>query len=628
VSTRLFGGILAAFLSAAAAASAQAQTAPSPSPSPSAIPEIGHIVTADRRSEPIDQTTRPTFVVDREQIEAYGARTIGDALQGVPGVALFHYGPFGAEIDYGLRGSLNTQTLVLIDGVPITDPTTGAVDMSQLSTIGVERIEVVESGSSTLYGTNAAGGVINIITSVPRNVYLLASTGSFGDRDVRVAFGNGYIGIAAERHVATNDYPYPTFNYGPTADFPGTTRSNAFGDQSAALITADSGPSQGWRVRARLDLTATSIGVPGGLAFLSPNATQTTSNTNGLFDVEHPVGVSTLSLTIGGSGHRLSYIAPSSGGESDVYTGRAQVSLKDVLAVGRFDAVTGIDLARESGIFSFSPGLMTPNIGAALSQSAAYLQAGYEPFARSRIVAGVRAENDGTQGSVVDPSFGGGLQFGAVRFAGNVTETFRVPTLQDLYYPGFSNPNLVPERAQASDATVGMNLGTTTLSLGWFARGGSNFIVYDPVLMIPINEQRAQTAGLQMTANLTLPGGMVLAAGLTDVYESLDLVTLARLPRSPVGQANLSLSQPFGNGRWSFGARWNVVGSDGDDAANVTPLVTTYDAYNTVDAYVRYKITPNAIVSARGFNLTNEQYAPIFGYPAPGRSWQLELSTR
>ncbi|MBD5636186.1 MAG: TonB-dependent receptor, partial [Candidatus Eremiobacteraeota bacterium] len=136
---------------------------PSSSPSPSAgavLRPIGSVVTSDRKPEPIGLTSQPTFVVDRARIEAYGDRTVADALQDVPGVELFPYGAFGAASSYGIRGTTSAQTLVLVDGIPVTDPTTGAVQLSQFSTIGVQRIEIVESGSSTLYGTSASGGVI------------------------------------------------------------------------------------------------------------------------------------------------------------------------------------------------------------------------------------------------------------------------------------------------------------------------------------------------------------------------------------------------------------------------------------------------------------------------------------
>jgi outer membrane cobalamin receptor len=105
-------------------------------------------------------------------------------------------------------------------------------------------------------------------------------------------------------------------------------------------------------------------------------------------------------------------------------------------------------------------------------------------------------------------------------------------------------------------------------------------------------------------------------------------LTGARLPQNPVGQTTLALAHPFGNTKFEYGLTWVVVGSDGDDAANVSPVESTYDAYSTLSAYVRYRLAPQAILSVRGFNLGNQQYAPIFGYPAPGRTVYVELSTR
>src|ERR1700676_98027 len=89
---------------------------PSPTPSPSTPPEIARVTTSDRRPEPIDRTTRPTFVVTRAQIDAAGARTVSDALQLVPGIpTLRDYHGFGAVSNYGIRGASSQQTLVLLD---------------------------------------------------------------------------------------------------------------------------------------------------------------------------------------------------------------------------------------------------------------------------------------------------------------------------------------------------------------------------------------------------------------------------------------------------------------------------------------------------------------------------------
>ena len=637
-------------LSPARARAADVAPTPTPTASPGAatLRPIGEVTTSDRRPEPIGLTSKPTFVIDRTRIESYGDRTVADALQDVPGVELFPYGAFGAQTDYGVRGSRPGQTLVLVDGIPVTDPTTGAIQLSQFSTVGVDRIEVVESGSSTLYGTSASGGVINIITRVPRGVYVAASSGSFNDRDARAAIGNGIVGFSFERHVATNAYPYGPLAYNGPLDFPGGIRTNAEGDETTGRLSLDAPLVDGFRVRGRVDASAAFIGAPGSLDFPSETATQATSTDSALLDLERATANNTLSIDLAGSKTRLAYDdVIGNNGESDVDTGRSQISLKDAFAAARIDGVAGIDLSRESGVFSFpySPGFPAgpgyaaqPPVSAfaaghAQAQAAAYVQLGFSPVANARLTTGVRAENDSPHGSVLAPSVGGTIRSGVMRFSGDLGESFRVPTLEDLYYPGFSNPNLLPEKAQTADTTIAYEAPRATLSAGWFDRNGSNFIVDNPVTFIPFNAQRAEVAGVVLTASTKPLAGLVVETSFTDLYRALDLTNGSRLPRNPVGQASLTISHPFaGANPFSYGLRWGIVGSDGADkggvAATGQTLENSYDAYDKLDAFLRYKIAHAAVLSIRGYNLGNETYAPNFGYPAPGRSVEVEISTR
>ncbi|MBD5655787.1 MAG: TonB-dependent receptor [Candidatus Eremiobacteraeota bacterium] len=619
---------------------------PAPSPSPSAVPAavlrpIGEVVTSDRKPEPIGLTSQPTFVIDRARIESFGDRTVADALQDVPGVELFSYGAFGAQTNYGIRGSTSAQTLVLVDGIPVTDPTTGAIQLSQFSTIGVQRIEIVESGSSTLYGTSASGGVINIITRVPRGEYLAASAGSFNDRDVRAAVGDGTVGFSFERHVATNAYPYGALDYGPASSYPAGIRSNAEGDSTTGRFSLDLPTVDGFVVRARVDASGSYIGAPSSLQYPSQTATQNTSTDSVLLDLVRASAASTLTISLAGSKTRSAYVdVVGANGEDDVDTGRSQISVRQSFTSSRvLDGVAGIDLSRESGVFSFptSPNYSSSNaapipayaLGEAQAQAAAYAQIGVAPFSGARFTAGLRGENDSPHGSVLAPSFGGTIRSGALRFSGDIGESFRVPTLEDLYYPGYSNPNLLPEKAQTADATVAFEAPRATFSAGWFDRNGSNFIVDNPVTYIPFNAQHAESAGVVVTASTKPFAGLIAEASYTNLYRALDVTTGARLPSNPVGQAALTISHPFaGADKLSYGLRWGIVGSDGTDASVVKPLAGSYDAYDRLDAYLRYKLTKETVLSVRGSNLGNETYAPLFAYPAPGRSIQVELSTR
>jgi vitamin B12 transporter len=595
------------------------QTAPNPAPS-----EIGRVVTSDRRLEPVERTSRPTFVVDRTDFEARGARTVSDAIASVPGVDIHPYGGFGATTDYGIRGATSAQTLVLLNGIPIAPVSSGIVDLGTMPLAGVQRIEIVESGASTLYGTSATGGVINIITGPEHGADVAVSAGSYGDRDARVALGDGHLGFSYERHVADNDYDYPAFDYGAVT-FPAGVRYNAWAELTDARLTFDQNVGSAFALNATLDAGGVRTGVPGPLDFLSSNAVQATSRMDGSIDLTRTGAHTTFSLTASASRQALGYADPAYGGETDTYDARSQVSLKDVFTSQNSTLVAGIDLARETSASSLGPFGPPPSFSGSESQVAAYLQDQLTVAKPVQVTLGLRGENDAPHGTVLAPAFGALFNFGDVRLAGNVGESFRVPSLIDLYYPGDSNPNLVPEKARNEDVTLSFPKVAGGVSLGWFGRDGTNFIVLDQNY-VPQNAQKATIAGIMVTAATPPMHGLVADVSLTNLYKALDIATGARLPRDPNVQATLGLTHPFGAGGVSYGVRARIVGSDGDSTFGPSPDV--YDAYTSIDAYLRFRLQREAILTFRAGNLGDARFAPVAGYPAPGRTFGVELSTR
>ncbi|HTW82964.1 MAG TPA: TonB-dependent receptor [Candidatus Sulfotelmatobacter sp.] len=632
-------GVSAALLGAAcalapAAPARAAAPSPVPSASPTPPPSIGAVVTSDRRPESLATTTRPTFVVDRATIDAFGDRTVGDALGNVPGVDLFSYGPFGAQVNYGIRGTTSEQTLILQDGIPIIAGTSGSVDVGSLSTIGISRIEVVESGASTLYGTSATGGVVNVISDAQPQSYFRLADGSLGDRDLAAAFGTGGLLVSFERHVADNVYDYPAFAYAGGNATPAGTRTNADAQQSAVRLSYLAQLGAGWTARLTADDTATNIGVPGSLSFLSPDARQGLQREDGQLDIAHTAGPSTLSLSLSGSTQLLDYDYGLGQGAQDTDDARTQASLRYTTSGARTDLVAGLDVARESAVLTF-PGepieAPEPAVGASAAQAAAYAQVGYDATGALRLVAGLRAEHDAPNGSVAAPSFGAKLALGAARLSANVGEAYRVPTLDELYYPGYANPSLLPEKLTDYDATLAFPA-LANLSLGYFGRDGSNLIVDNPTTFVPFNASRASVNGLQLNAATPAFGHLRLTAGVTDVYRALDTSTGLRLPNTPPIIATVGLERPFDGGALAYGARVRVVGQTADvpnyNATNAAPYADPFDAYTSADAYVRYRLARTAVLTARVRDLANARYAPIFGYPAPGRTFELELATR
>ncbi|MGI6038032.1 MAG: TonB-dependent receptor, partial [Limnochordia bacterium] len=151
------------------------------------------VVTASRIPQGILDAPVAVSIVTAEEIEASGVQTVEDALRLVSGLTIRSQGPVGSQASVSLRGSTSAQVLVLVDGRPINCPRSGGVDLSNIPTGNVERIEVLKGPASALYGADALAGVINIITkgASGRGGYLHTSLGSNGYRFYRGQIQDG-----------------------------------------------------------------------------------------------------------------------------------------------------------------------------------------------------------------------------------------------------------------------------------------------------------------------------------------------------------------------------------------------------------------------------------------------------
>jgi hypothetical protein len=241
---------------------------------------------------------------------------------------------------------------------------------------------------------------------------------------------------------------------------------------------------------------------------------------------------------------------------------------------------------------------------------------------------GIRFENDSPMGAVAAPAFGVLAPVGAVRFSANYATSYRVPTLIDLYYPGFSNPSLLPERAQNSDVTASAG----GVSLGWFNRYAVNLITLDQNY-VPQNTALASIAGFIANARTKPLNGFTASLGITNVYRAVDLSPGAannRLTFEPTFIVVAGLEHPLGSGHFGFGAYARAYSSHNQ---------TVYDALGnssnanvagptSLNGYVRWRIVPDAILSLRALNIGNDQQGGFAGYPGAPFTYVLELATR
>lgn len=605
--------------------------APSPSPSPSALPDIAHVYTSDRGEETIKNATRTTYVVTHDQISRYGYRTVGEALQSLPGVNALPYGAIGSSVNYGIRGSSTAQVLVLVDGLPAPGSFANSVELGNMPTTGVDRIEVVEGGGSTLYGSGAIGGIINVITRQSAPASATLAYGSFGERRLEVNTDH----VQISRVLANNDFALPGGAVQPDSDY-----------ASSAIHLDGSRRIGSFRLAMRAGLEYDHLGTPGFFGFQSPSSRQDDVNEDADLAAVRKGAQSELTLQFGGTRQQITFACdatndpncfqpvPSLGTDS-----RLDFSARNVVAGANEQVLYGIDLSR--GTVRSDSGGSGVSVDP-LSQAAAYVQHKVSTT-WGNVYYGMRGERDGALGGEFSPSAGVLVRLSnEASLKANIASAFRAPNASELYFPGYGNAQLSPERAKVADLSITDAHLLGGVTVGWFTNRTNHLIVPTPVktgttcvmdpasfTYEPCNVDNAFIQGFTLDARTPRFNGFTSALNVTDLYRAQNVDAGLRLPNQPVIAATLRLDYTAGPSSAidSWGVWMHLAGARG--AVDQTqPLFFQPAPYTTVNAYLRLRAGEKTLVSVRGYNLGNERYAAVGGFPMPGRSFVLEVSTK
>lgn len=619
-------------LSACALCSALALN-PSPSPSPSAPPEIAHVYTSERTDSTLRNTARTTYTVTRDEIERNGYRTVAQALQNIPGLTISPLGAIGASTDFSLRGSSSAQTLVLVDGLPAPGSFSNSVELGTMPAAGVERIEVVEGGGSTLYGTGAIGGIINVITDRRSQTSATLRTGSFDDAEFLVQTPN----LQYDRVRATNAFGLPDGTSRNDADFSSTALhgnlEHRFGAIDAVL---------------RAGFQSDNGGAPGPLSFLTPSARENDENQNVDVTLDRTTAQAVATLQAGATSQNIGYYCDAVNDPQCFQPGialsrdtRVMLGLRNVVRGANNQLLYGADLSR--GFVRADDGF-GDIVNDRMSQAALYAE-DHLTTAWGSAYAGLRAERDGALGGEISPSAGFVVRLAQdAALKVNAATAFRAPNATELFFPGYGNAQLHPERAQVADATLVDSSILGGVSLGWFGNRTRNLIEAEPVAAVgptcaidpssstyaACNVDRAYIEGLTFTAKTVPVNGFSTSLSLTDLYRAEDLDTHLRLPNDPVLSATLALDYTA-RSQEAFVSAFGVAARSQGARAAIAPATPQWQqsiAFTSIDAFVTVRAGSRAAISLRGYNLGNERYSAYSGFPLPGRSFLLELTAK
>ena len=608
------------------------------------------VVTATRLEEPVREVASSVSVISAEELERKQQRTVAEAIRAVPGLDLVQTGGPGGLASVHLRGAGDGHTLVMLDGIELNDPITPSrsFDLSYLTTDNLERIEVVRGPQSTLYGSDAAGGVINLITKKgegPLKVRFAGEAGTFQTYSARVeAAGSGAglhyslvasqvnsDGISAAREqgytLAGERYRNPEpdgYRNGSVSARVGWSPTSVF-DAELILRYSDS--------RSDLDNH-------GGQGGDDPNARQEVrqlfSRIQGRLLLAHGLWEQKIGASL--SNHDRDYRNDADAdhpteSERASYDGRViKLDWQHNLYLHRTNTLTlGLEYEVEKGRSDYlyrSQAFGFPYVfESVLEERKATTRSLYgQDQLRLQdvlfVTAGIRLDDHSRFGSVITWRIAPALLIPLTRskLKGSYGTGFKAPTLYQLYSQ-YGNRDLDPERSEGWDVGVEQELAGQMASLGatFFHNHFHHLIDFDAARNRYLNIAAVRTKGVELFLRLRpLPDLSLLASYTrTDAEDRKTGLTLIRRPRHKYGmeasyrfleKGNLSLSYRYVGKRFDYD--WTVY-----PAARVT-----LSKYVLIGLAASYDLTPYLQLFARGENLLDEDYEEISGYGTPGRS--------
>ncbi len=606
------------------------------------------IYTPFRREAELRESTRPTYVVTREEIESQGARTVQEALKFLPGVVSDGTagGQLGALSSQFARGSSSAQVLILLDGRPINTFDSGSFDLSNFTTEFVERVEYTSGGGSTLYGSNAIGGVINIISRRPpstgttTNAQLQVGSYSYNQQAIQSAGQLGTTGyvVGYSRTQSFSNFPFEI----PRANFSGIRENADVLYENLNLLLEQELGDRNTLTFSALFLNK-DLGIPGGVPipvtgsagrFNSLSASDRTLTDQWLTSLtwNSQLGEGDDSLLTA----RLSadfldsrFIQPRFNSQFESYQNALGAQIQHTWRFASNQTITyGVDYRKtdvRNRNLRISTNTRTTQYDTGLSQGAIFALYDVKFSPEFSLNLGIRQDfNSLASGSVTSPAAGLRWQVSdSTALRANYARSFRVPTAVDLFFPGFSNPNLRPETGNAIDFGIDQTLGDFgLLRLTAFYNEVSDAIVFtfNPVTATsaPENLRRVRTLGLEASANVQVAENTYLFANYTinnsQILDDPNTRLIGnRLAFTDADSFNVGLSYETPQGFYA-GVLLHLIGQRFTNLTNTESL----PSYTTVDVKLRLPIDRNLSVNASLNNLFDQRYEVFPGFPGVG----------
>jgi vitamin B12 transporter len=617
------------------------------------------IVSATKTEMPAKQVTSAVEVITGEDLQQRKIRTVAEALRWASGLAVFQSGGLGTTVGVRMRGGTPQQTLVLIDGAIVNSATDGSYDFANLTSDNIERIEILRGSQSMIWGSDAMGGVINITTKRGRekpNISGFVEYGSFntireggslsgkkGPIDFSGSITRldtaGFSAINYRRGAAERDgYHNWQGSVRLGADLPkngrlefsfrwlnGSVNFDGFG-VNPTTFASDPADVFGARSRNTQYVFAGNYFQP-ITAWWSQKLTLSRATENLVSDG----GAMERNLVTGTTG-LIGFPF-----KSQIETTSNRLEWQHNIQIGKPLSLTaGYQFREQRGDNRDLLTNTTVFENRSVSSHAGFGEAQLNLWDRVFGTAGIRQDEYNVFGSATTYRVTGGYlhKETGTKLRGSYATGFRAPTINELFFPGFGNPNLKPEKSQAFDVAIEQALphDRGSISVGYFWTRYRNLIlsVFDPVEctapgsfgFCAQNVGLAKAEGVEVSTKLKLyrDGPWIKNLDLYIQYtyaatRDISRGSDTRLPKWPLHQISTILSyQPIDSVRANLEGRYvgERFGNTGN--GNPTPsfvlwnLSASYDVTKSVQAYLRLD------------NIFNEKYEETLFFGTPIRS--------
>jgi vitamin B12 transporter len=585
------------------------------------------VTAATRNTQSIDTTATSSTVLTREDLDRNQYVSVAQALQTVPGVAVVPSGVPGQITSVFIRGGDSDQTLLTIDGRRQPVGLDGATDFTNLTLDDIDRIEIVRTPSSSLQGGNSAGGVINLVTLTGRGLAQPESS---------VAFEGGSFGTT--REIAQSRGAEGNFDYAVSASNEDADMNRDNENYRNAVYRGNFGyqitPAVYFNVHTGYSLadagSPNTIETPDPIArlitedwFISPEVTAKVSGfyTTTLYydhdqqrEVDHDLYTSPDGFSILPVSTRLQINTDSADWQNTLQLARHWQIIAGVQMEN-----TDVYQFAETDDFAFPPVIGARELENGLFNIGGYAESQWQPVDGLNVLSSVRED----QYSDYDGAFSWrqGVSYRVPQtqtlLHASGASAYTPPSLQDLYYPGFSNPNLKPETSLGWEAGVAQPLlgGRVTPSATYFHNDITNYIQFAGAA--PENIASATTDGVELDVQAKPIDPLSLDLNYTYLNAvNNDSVTQPRLLRRPRNTLNFTaVWTPLPPLTLSLGGSWIVGRQDYNPAVFAD---TPAPDYFVLRASATYRLDQYVTLWVRGENLTDQYYEPVLGYPALG----------